>query len=40
MRKVYIPIQVVEKTKEKFFKRKGVRSADQYLNELMDKENA
>lgn len=34
-RKVFVPILVVDKTKDKFNKKKGNKTADQYINELM-----
>jgi len=36
-RKVFVPILVVDKTKDVFNKKKGVQTADEYLNSLMKK---
>lgn len=37
-RKVFVPILVVDKTKEVFDKNKGHMTADAYLNKLMEKQ--
>lgn len=36
-RKVFVPILVVDETKERFDEEKGSMTADGYLNQLMDR---